>query len=134
MGEVKVMLELSKLGLPIFREISNTSKTDIITIVNNKCLKIQCKCINYEKNNSILVPLVSSTSNELYTKFDFDILAVYIPFLEKVIYVNWDEIGEKESISFRYKEGTGKQKNNKNIKYVDSYLEFKRFFDNGVVA
>lgn len=135
LGEVKVMLELSKLGLPIFREISNTAKTDIITIIDGKCIKIQCKCINCERNGTITVPLVSTTSNEVYTKKDFDILAIYIPFLEKVVYADWNDIGEKESICFRFKEGNGKQKNNKNSKLVDSYLDFKRFIEiYGVVA
>ena len=136
LGEVRVMLELSKLGLPVFREISNTSKTDIITIVNGKCVKIQCKCINFEINDTVTIQLISATSKEVYTKNDFDIIAIYLPFLEKVIYADWNDIENRKNLSFRYKEGNGKQKNNKNIRYIDSYLDFYRFFEKekGVVV
>jgi len=126
LGETKVMYELAKLGLPIFREISNTSKTDIITIVNNKCIKIQSKLTDSDVNGSIQITLLSRTSKELYTRNDFDILAAYIPFLDKTVYLNWNDIGDRESITLRYQLNENKQKNSKLIRLVDNYIDFNR--------
>jgi len=132
-GEAKVMYELSKSGYPVFREISDTSKTDIITIINNKCIRIQCKCVNSEFKGTISVPLESRTSNTVYTKNDFEILAVYILFLDKLIFLNWNDIGSVQTLTFRYKPGEGKQKNNKNIRFLDNYLLFDKALNGSLV-
>ncbi len=120
------MYELAKLSLPIFREISNTSKTDIITIINSKCVKIQCKLVDTESKGSINICLLSRTSKEIYTKVDFDVLAVYIPFLEKTVYLNWNDIGNRESITLRYQLNENRQKNSKLIRMLDNYTDFNR--------
>jgi len=125
-GETKVMYEITKIGLPIFREISNTSKTDIITIINGKCVKIQCKCTNTDVNGTVIVTLVSRTSKLAYTPEDFDILAVYIPFLDKTVYLNWKDINNKETLAFRYIVNDNKQKNSKNIRLLETYTDFNK--------
>jgi uncharacterized pyridoxamine 5'-phosphate oxidase family protein len=125
-GETRVMYELAKNGYPVFREISDTSKTDIITIVNGKCIRIQCKCINSDTKGAISIPLESRTSNTVYTKDDFEILAVYVLFLDKLIFLNWKDIGNTQTLTFRYKPGEGKQKNNKNIRLLDNFIDLVR--------
>ena len=132
-GETRVMYELSKNPYPVFREISDTSKADIITIVNNQCIRIQCKCINSDTNGTISVPLESRTSNEVYTKNDFEILAVYVPFLDKLIFLNWNDIGNVQTLTFRHKTGEGKQKNNKNIRLLDNFVSLERAINGSLV-
>ena len=132
LGETKVMYELAKLGLPIFREISNTSKTDVITIIDGKCIKIQCKLVNSINNESISVMLESTTSGEMYTEKDFDVLAAYIPQVNKIVYLSWKDIGDNKTLTLRFKLNENRQKNSKLIRLVDNYTDFNHAF--GVVA
>ena len=125
-GETRVMYEIAKLSLPIFREISNTSKTDIITIINGKCIKIQCKLTDSDINGTVQIPLISRTSKEVYSKRDFDVLAAYIPFLDKTVYLNWSDIGDRECVTLRYQLKENKQKNSKLIRLVDAYTDFNK--------
>jgi len=134
LGETKVMYELAKLGLPIFREISNTSKTDVITIINGKCIKIQCKLTDQSNSSgSTTISLISTTSNEEYKKKDFDIIAIYFLDLDKTVYLNWSNIGDKVSITLRSRLNDNKQKNSKLIRLIDDYTDFNKAL-NGVVA
>jgi len=132
-GETRVMYELAKLGLPIFREISNTSKTDIITIINGKCIKIQCKLTDCDIKGSVSIPLESRTSGEVYKKEDFDILAVYVNFLDKMVYFNWPDIEGKKNVTVRYQLNENRQKNSKLIRKIENYVDFNKTLY-GVVA
>lgn len=125
-GETKVIYDIACKGYPIFREISNTSKVDIITIVKKRCIKLQCKYIDTEYDGAVMVPLYSTTSKEKYSSNDFDILAVYIAFIDKVVYLNWEVLSHvTTTITLRYKINDNKQKNSKLIRLVDDYLNFE---------
>ena len=122
-GEAKTIYEISKLGLPIFREISNTSVADIITIVDNRCLKIQCKTVSVNKHdpNTFAIPLVSRTSGKAYTKDDFDILAVFVPDEDLLCYLNWNDIKNVQTITLRIRPGKVKSKT---TRYANLYEDF----------
>ena len=132
-GETKIMFELAKNGYPIFREISDTSKTDIITIHNNKCIRVQCKYTDTDYDGIIAVSLVSRTSKEVYCKDDFEILAVYVSFLDKTIFLNWNDIKNTQTLHIRHKQGENKQKNNKNIRLLDNYLSLDKALNGSLV-
>ena len=48
-GEARATVELMRLGLPVFRELGDSAKIDLITIVDKRLITIQVKYCNEKK-------------------------------------------------------------------------------------
>lgn len=83
----ETILNLTKLGYDVYTPISDHPKADLIATKNSTVYKIQCKYLskniirNYSKCNKKTI---------YYTKEDFDIYAIYISSIDKVIYVPFE--------------------------------------------
>jgi hypothetical protein len=125
-GELTVALELSKRGLPVFMERGDLCKVDIITIVNNKCVKIQCKNLQASnKHGSIPFTIFKAGPNYRfkYSKEDVDVFACLLP-NDKVVYINWADICDGSGIVFRITPPKNSQV--KGVHLYEKYLDFDR--------
>lgn len=88
LGQIAVSKKLAELGLPVFTEVGDLSKIDLITVKDGKLIRLQvknCKIVN----GSLEVPLraCGPNFNYYYTASDFDVLAVYSHELDKVYFI-----------------------------------------------
>ncbi len=90
LGFSSVLKELHKLGVNVFSEIGDLSKIDLIVEANSKLVKIQVKYAN-DKNGVASLSLRKAGPNGYrytYTPQDIDVFAVYLPELDKVVFVS----------------------------------------------
>lgn len=124
-GHLAVSLAISKLGLPVFTEIGDLSKTDLITIYNDTCVKIQVKYAVEKANNSVEVPLRKSGPSYCYRykKMDFDVMAVYAAKSETVLYLP-NTILDTNSNSFVVRFAPTSNKQTKGVHNATDFLSF----------
>jgi len=126
-GEAAVIFDLSKRGFSVFREIGDLSKTDLITLIDNRPYKIQVKNNDSSSNNGcVTLGLNKSGPNYRfkYTKEDVDLFALYISEIDKVVYISWKDLEDNSNINIRYKESLNKQK--AGINWYEDYLDIHR--------
>jgi hypothetical protein len=126
-GEAATSLYLLKKGYPVFRELGDLSKVDLVTIVNDKCYKIQVKNIQKETNSgSVSFSVFKSGPNYSfrYKETDVDIFAVYIQKIDQLVFLDWKDIGSKGMFNIRFKKSLNNQ--NKNINWYEDYKDFDR--------
>jgi PD-(D/E)XK endonuclease len=125
-GELTVALELSKRGYPVFKELGDLCKVDIITIINNKCIKIQCKnlqSLNINESIQFTIRKAGPNYRYEYTKEDVDVFACLLP-NDKVVYLNWKDIGNSRCFVFRLTPPKNNQL--KGTHLFENYLDFDR--------
>lgn len=89
LGFSATLKELHKLGYNVFSEIGDNSRIDMIVEVNKKLIKIQVKYA-FEKNGAAKLIIKKSGPNGYrysYTTEDVDLFSVYLPNLDKVLFV-----------------------------------------------
>jgi len=89
LGFSATLKELHKLGYNVFTEIGDNSRIDMIVEVESKLIKLQVKYAT-ETNGKVTLKLQKSGPNGYrytYTTLDIDIFSVYIPSIDKVIFV-----------------------------------------------
>lgn len=120
-GELAVSKYLYELNLPVFLELGDTSKVDIITIVNDKPIRIQVKSFS-SKNNRVDIAFKKSGPNYSfkYKETDFDYIATYIPDKNIILWIPSNLLQNKKSITIRF------DKTNYSKKY-NSYKDFLQF-------
>lgn len=91
-AQAKIIYELTLLGFDIYIPISDGPKADLIVNKNNCVYRIQCK-------SSLRGFISNASSGKIYTENSFDIYAVYLSEINKVIFVPF-ELG---GIFVRYK-------------------------------
>lgn len=125
-GHLSVAKELARLNLPVFTEVGDFSKTDLITIVNNKCIKIQVKYVTMLKSNIIHVYLTKSGPNYnfKYKEGDFDLFAIYIPQLDKICWIPFNYVNSKVGRTLTLAIGERKNKQTKGINFIDKWYDF----------
>lgn len=128
-GECAVALDLMKRGYPVFTEMGDLSKTDLITIIDNTPIKIQVK--NHKCNDKrpgvIMCSLLKSGPNYSfkYGKDDLDLFAYYIEPKDVVIYLNWNDFANVTKVlNIRYI--PAKNGNKKMINWFEDYTDFNR--------
>ena len=125
-GELTVALELSKRGYPVFKELGDLCRVDVITIINNKCIKIQCKNLQApNKNESVPFTIWKAGPNYRfkYTKEDVDVFACLLP-NQQIVYINWNDIGDGNCFIFRISPPKNGQL--KGVHLYEKYLDFDR--------
>lgn len=128
-GEAATALFLLKKGYPVFTELGDLSRVDLLTIINDKCYKIQVKNAARETNNgSFTFSTFKSGPNYSYRykKEDVDIFAVYISSIDELIFIGWNDL-KGDTLNIRFKKSLNNQ--NKNINWYEDYKDFDRFID-----
>ncbi len=129
LGEIAVCKELLQLGYDVFVELGNHSKVDLIALDENyKTYKVQIKTI---KSSDDVVQVYSIKNclnpkyNSTYTVQQVDIFAIYIIDTDSVFYVTAKEL-LTNSKSSKFRLSASKNGQNKNVRYVKDYLDFKK--------
>jgi hypothetical protein len=107
LGEIKVASEFIKYGCMVSFPFGDNARYDLIVDDGSSLKKVQVKYANSKsKEKSWRCFCVSSknhTTNKKLNKYkdDVDIMAFYIPEIDKCIMFNIDEIGDKSTIYVR---------------------------------
>lgn len=123
-GETAVALNLMKKGYPVFRELGDNSKVDLIALVEDCPIKIQVKYLT-AKNGVVELECKKSGPNYsfVYTLSQVDVFAVYILDKDCIFYISSKELlKHKGSMCF----GVEKTPTSRSLRYIDKYLDFER--------
>lgn len=109
-GEITVLAEFVKRGIPVFIPYGENSKVDLIAIFDNKPQKIQVKTTGtIEDNGSYIINLknCSMRSNgqsviSLCSENDVDYFALYCLGRPEPLLFSFDELKDKPSITIRF--------------------------------
>lgn len=125
-GVWAVGLDLVKKGYPVFVELSDLSKTDLIVLVDNKPIKIQVKCCSVQNEVvNISTKKWGPGYNYNYTKDDFDIFAIYVTDLDLCCYISNAVLDSHRScFSLRTSNAVNNQVNNTHP--ISDYTDFLR--------
>ena len=126
-GELLVAAELTKKGFYVFSELGDNAPIDLIAISvydTKKIIRVQVKSTTI-KNGRITVSLLKTTKSYIrkYGENDFDLFAVYITDLDKIIYVPLSIVYKNDkSLTIR----CTPSKNNQSIgvNLIDNFLDF----------
>lgn len=127
-GELAVAHYLASRDLPVFKELGDLSKIDLITEVNNKLIKIQVKTVTSKKGKvEILTYKAGPNYRFHYEKDDVDVFAVYVLDKDILLFVGNEELFKcKSSMTIRLE----KTKNNQRrfVRHYTDYLDFMSIF------
>lgn len=126
-GELKVSLDLIKRGYAVFKDISDNSPVDLITLVKNVPIKIQVKTRSLCKKNknTFLLECKKSAKNyhKKYSLNEVDVFSIYILEKDIILYVSSKYLLKNTSgMTFRFDDS----KNNQ-IKSTHLYTDFLQF-------
>jgi Holliday junction resolvase-like predicted endonuclease len=127
-GELLVASELTKKGYYVFSELGDNAPIDLIAIPEHdtkKIVRVQVKSTT-SKNGTITVSLLKTTKSYVrkYGENDFDLFAVYISDLDKIIYIPLSRVYKNDkSLTIR----CAPSKNNQSVgvTLIDNFLDFK---------
>lgn len=135
LGELRVAAKLIELGYPVFKEIANNSKVDLIILVGNKPVKIQVKTTTSIENEIAILPTRKCTLNKKYNykynEEDVDIFILWVEDKEDLLIVSSKEATKLASLKFRYSKTS--RKGGYNIRYASEYRDIEKTI-NGVIA
>lgn len=100
LGEVSVAKSLMRKGLPVFIELGDNCKTDLITIYKDRAIKVQVK--SYKRSpdkGSFVIYATKSGPNYKYRykETDFDVFGIYLYETDEVYYVALKEVLKAKS-------------------------------------
>jgi hypothetical protein len=113
LGELKTIEYLLKKDYPVFTEFGNRTRVDIVTIIDGKTVKIQCKAKTSKDGKVDLTNETTSTKYTYrYTKQDIDFFAVYVLDKDVLFFVSSEEICDEnfKSMTFRIEDPKNHQK------------------------
>lgn len=125
LGYSSTIKELHKLGLNVFVELGDNSRIDLIVELNNKLIKIQVKYAT-EIDGIVILPLKKSGPNGYrytYTDNDVDVFSVYLPTLDKVIFVP-SKIACKNKVAFKIRIAPPKNGQKKGTHLISEFEDF----------
>jgi uncharacterized pyridoxamine 5'-phosphate oxidase family protein len=129
LGEAAVCKELLRLGYSVFLEFGNHSKVDLIVLDENfDAFKVQTKAVQTFDECVCIYSVKTCLNpkyNSIYTIKQVDVFAVYVIDKDLVFYVSAKEILQNgKSSKFRF--SSSKNGQNKYVRYVDDYMDFKK--------
>lgn len=123
LGEIKIIENLSRQGFPIFTEFGDNSKVDLITLIDNKPVKIQVKCIKSKDGKFDVYGSKSGPNYQFkYTTDQIDVFGVYVYDQDILVFISAAEVlSAKRHISIRFH----KAKNNQSGRWFEDYLRIQ---------
>jgi hypothetical protein len=131
LGFSATLKELHKLGYNVFTEIGDNSRIDMIVEVESKLIKLQVKYVT-ETNGKVTLKLQKSGPNGYrytYTTLDIDIFSVYIPSIDKVIFVP-AKLALKNTKAFNIRFIESKNKQNKFVNFINEFENLDEILKN----
>lgn len=122
-GELAVAQKLMLLGYPVFTELGDNSRVDLIALVDDCPVKIQVKTTTVS-DGLVCLHVRKTTVRYSYTYkiTDVDIFAVYVEDSGDIFFVSSSEALVHSSVlSFRAKDSN--KGNSKNARYLVDYYD-----------
>ncbi len=103
LGELRIAADLVSQGYPVFTELGDNSKVDLIALVGNKPIKLQVKALKEVNGVVSLDTRKSGPSYSFrYSIEQIDIFAVYVYNRDVIFYISAEELlVSKASRKFR---------------------------------
>lgn len=128
-GELCVSNYLMRKGFPVFKELGDLSRVDLITIINNTPVKVQVKTFRGTEGIDFTCAKNGPNYRYTYQEDDVDVFALYLVDIDKVIFLTWSDIPESKFLKIRITPPKNNQR--KGIHMYEDYLELKI---NGIVV
>ena len=125
-----VAQDLMRLGYPVFTELGDSSRVDLIALVGDIPVKIQVKC-NFESvNHSSKLSLFKSGPGYgyFYKETDCDVFALYNMDRDIISYIGWNDLRDTQRVTVRYEQSKNKQQ--KGIRMYTEFLDFHKALQN----
>lgn len=135
LGFSSTIKELHKLGVNVFVELGDNSKTDLIVEINGKLIKFQVKYAN-EKNGYATLKLQKAGPNGYrytYLSTDVDIFSVYLPKLDKVIFIP-SKLACQNKVSFAVRLEKTKNNQSLNVNTLDKFENLSKILSDALEA
>ena len=130
LGELKTMAHILGLGYPVFFEYGDSSKVDLITIVDSKVVTIQVKAF---KSSSGKVSITNRSSGPgyryVYKDTDVDVFAVYVPDKDILLFINSKVLCSSENSSVTIRLEDSKNGQLKKVRKKEDYIDFLKSFE-----
>ena len=125
-GQLAVATHLSKLGYPVFAELGDSCKVDLIILDVGRPYTIQVKyCTAVNGKVDVYSKKSGPGYSYNYTADDVDIFAIYEPRSEFIFFVATKEVAaRKSSCTFRLEKPANGQK--AKVRYAADYVDIKR--------
>ncbi len=124
-GELAVAQDLMRQGYPVFTELGDTSKVDLIALIGDRAVKIQVKTGTEVKGVTCFTKFRADKYHKyIYNKDDCDVFALYNLDRDIVCYFGWDTLDEANCFNIRYDDRIGKRSNGMRV-YTD-YLDIHK--------
>lgn len=130
LGFSATLKELHKLGYNVFTEIGDNSKIDMIVEVQSKLIKLQIKYVT-EKQGQATLNLQKSGPNGYrysYTENDVDIFSIYLPSIDKVIFVP-AKLACKNKKTFNVRYIDSKNKQSKHVNKIEDFQDLNKILN-----
>lgn len=121
-GELAVAKYLAENSIPVFTELGDNSKVDLIALVNRKPILLQVK--SFKTNNGVVNLSFKKSGPGYQFKYDiqdFDFIALHVPDKDVILWIENKLMLENESLSIRFEETKNGQI--KNIRFFTDYLK-----------
>lgn len=127
-GEHVVINSLIKQGIVPFRSELPSSEVDLMALIDDQVYKIQVKTSQRNERGSLHIDLRrSNRKNSDYRKESFDILAIVDADVDKVAYIDWNELHPRTKLTLRtdtYKGNINENFGSKGFDLFDRHLDF----------
>lgn len=122
LGEVAVAKNLIYQGYPVFTEIGDLSRVDLIVLVNRISIRLQVKTYANSSNGTAFLTMRKHTLDPrydyVYEEGDVDIFSLYIVDRDLIVYIASSEAtSNRNSVKF----GIGDRKSKR---VVEDYADF----------
>jgi hypothetical protein len=122
-GHLSVAKDLTSRGYPVFTELGDTSRVDLIALVDDKPIKIQVKS-HTSKYGRVEVSAIGPHKSYMYSSKDIEVMALYVLDRNIIAYIPILELQDKKSFCLRIDASKNGQKIS--IRRIEDYLIFEK--------
>ncbi len=124
LGELKVATDLVRQGYPVFTELGDNSRVDLIVLVDNVAVKMQVKCFaSSDGVVSVYGRKAGPNYRFRYQQEDVDVFAIYVYDKDIILYISASEVVGRGRIKIRFEPPLNGQKSG--IRWYDDYLSLR---------
>lgn len=124
LGELKVAADLVSQGYPVFTELGDNSKVDLIVLVDNVAIKMQVKCFaSSDGVVSVYGQKAGPNYRFRYQHEHVDVFAIYVYDRDIILYIAASEVVGHGRIKIRFEEPLNGQRSG--IRWYHDYLSLR---------
>lgn len=122
-GELAVAKYLTTMGIPVFTELGDLSRIDLVADIKFRLVKIQVKaCITKNGKVDIYSYKTGPNYSFTYNKDDVDVFAIYVLDRDILFFMSVTDVLKQKVMAVRIDKPKNNQK--KKINSYEDYLDF----------